>query len=106
MKIIKIFMKIVHTKYIFFISRAKTRRRAGVPWAMLEPNKIFAVPYRHGRCASRVHDPRWHEAVPARPGPTSMLDDQIKRRRLFHRLTRYYTYIQQQQKVCAREATS
>ena len=48
MKIIKTFMKIVHTKYIFFISRAKTRRRAGVPWAMLEPNKIFAVPYRHG----------------------------------------------------------
>jgi hypothetical protein len=34
-----------------------------------------------------------------------MLDDQIKRRRLFHRLTKY-TYIQQQQKVCAREATS
>ena len=54
MKIIKTFMKIVHTKYIFFISRAKTRRRAGVPWAMLEPNKIFAVPYRHVRCASRV----------------------------------------------------
>ena len=60
--------------------------------AMLGPNKIFAVPYRHGpMCLTCLVDMTRDGTT--RPSPTSMLDDQIKRRRLFHRLTGYYTYI-------------